>query len=51
MDKDPKQYTNLAEKPEYAAVVKRFKKQMAEKLQAVRTNDLGREYGKAGKRK
>ncbi|MDO8539529.1 MAG: sulfatase [Opitutaceae bacterium] len=39
---DPKQYTNLATKPEFADVVKRMKAQLAAKLNAVRTNDLGR---------
>jgi iduronate 2-sulfatase len=39
--KDPKQYTNLAAKPEFAPVVAEFKTRMAAKLQAVRTNDLG----------
>lgn len=40
MRKDPKQYTNLAENPEYAQVVERFKDKMARKLEEVRTNDL-----------
>ncbi len=39
-ENDPKQYTNLATKPEYAAVVKRFKAKLAAKLKAVRDNDL-----------
>lgn len=42
MRKDPQQYTNLASKPEYAAIVQRFKGQMTARLQAVRTNDLPR---------
>ena len=42
MEKDPKQYTNLAELPEHQGVVKRFRKKLAEKLQAVRDNDLRR---------
>ena len=37
---DPEQYTNLAEDPAHAAVVDRFKNQLAEKLRAVRDNDL-----------
>jgi iduronate 2-sulfatase len=41
---DPKQFTNLATKPEYAAVVKRFREQLAAKLRAVRSNDLGLNY-------
>jgi iduronate 2-sulfatase len=40
--KDPKQYTNLALKPEYAAVVKEYQDKLAAKLVEVRTNDLGR---------
>ncbi len=46
MKKDPKQYTNLANKSEYAEVVKAFKKKMAAKLAEVRTNDLGIKYKK-----
>ncbi len=42
MKNDPRQYTNLAENPEYAAVVKTFREKMAARLKAVRTNDLGR---------
>ena len=42
--RDPRQYTNLADEPKYAAVVKRFQAQLADKLQAVRTNDLGLTY-------
>lgn len=42
MDKDPLQYTNLAEKPEYKAVVDRFKVKFAAKMKAIRDNDLGR---------
>ena len=41
MVKDPQQYRNLAEDTNYAEVVAEFKKQMAEKLKQVRTNDLG----------
>ena len=40
MAKDPRQYTNLAEKPEFAAVVVGFKAKLAAKLRAVRNNDL-----------
>ena len=40
MRQDPSQYTNLADDPEFAAVVNRFKSQMADKLAAVRNNDL-----------
>jgi len=45
MEKDPKQYTNLANIPEYASVVDDFKEKLKEKLISVRTNDLGIEYG------
>lgn len=38
--KDPKQYTNLAEKPEYADLVKEFRAKMDAKLAEVRANDL-----------
>ncbi|MFD1162960.1 sulfatase [Hwangdonia seohaensis] len=44
METDPKQYTNLAENPEYAKVVAQFKKKLAKKLKAIRTNDLGIAY-------
>jgi iduronate 2-sulfatase len=40
MIKDPKQYTNLAEKPEFATVVSAFKAKLTARLQAVRANDL-----------
>ena len=39
---DPKQYTNLAGKPEFATVVEEFKGKLAAKLRSVRDNDLGR---------
>ncbi len=39
--KDPMQYTNLAEAPEHAKTVARFKAKLAAKLRAVRDNDLG----------
>jgi iduronate 2-sulfatase len=42
MHNDPKQYTNLALKPEHAEVVARYKKMMAAKLAEVRDNDLGK---------
>jgi len=41
MEKDPGQYTNLAEKRRYAKVVAAFREQLAAKLAAVRDNDLG----------
>jgi iduronate 2-sulfatase len=40
VQRDPQQYTNLAEKPEYKEVVDAFKKKLAAKLAAVRSNDL-----------
>ncbi len=44
MENDPKQYTNLAENPDYAGVVAEFKSKLATKLKEVRTNDLGKSY-------
>jgi len=40
MQKDPKQYTNLAAKDEHKELVKTFKAKMTAKLKALRTNDL-----------
>ena len=45
MKKDPQQYTNLARKEQYKELVESFKKKMTAKLKAVRTNDLGLNYG------
>jgi iduronate 2-sulfatase len=42
VEKDPKQYVNLAKKKKYEPAVKAFQKKMAAKLVAVRDNDLGR---------
>ena len=42
VEKDPKQYVNLAKKKKYEPAVKAFQKKMADKLVAVRDNDLGR---------
>ncbi len=42
MRKDPRQYTNLASKPEFAAIVQRFKAQLTARLLAIRANDLPR---------
>ncbi len=44
MVNDPKQFTNLAENPEYASVVASFKDKLKAKLVEVRTNDLGIDY-------
>jgi len=43
MEKDPKQYDNLARKPEFRAVVEVFKAKLADRLRQVRSNDLGRQ--------
>ena len=40
MTKDPKQFSNLAEAPEYTTVVKEFKEKFAAKMREVRDNDL-----------
>ncbi|MGI9473406.1 MAG: sulfatase/phosphatase domain-containing protein, partial [Rubripirellula sp.] len=37
---DPEQFENLAESPQHQAIVQRFQAQMADKLAAVRDNDL-----------
>lgn len=44
MENDPKQFTNLAESPEYASVVADFRQKLKDKLKEVRTNDLGIAY-------
>lgn len=41
MNQDPQQYNNLASDPDYADLVADFKARLADKLQALRTNDLG----------
>jgi len=40
MEKDPKQYDNLANSSEHGQVLQRFKEKMAAKLKEVRDNDL-----------
>ncbi|HSG72459.1 MAG TPA: sulfatase, partial [Planctomycetaceae bacterium] len=40
MHQDPLQYTNLANSPKHQAIVAEFKTKLAEKLKAVRENDL-----------
>jgi iduronate 2-sulfatase len=40
MEKDPKQYTNLAGRPEFATVVAHFKTRLGSTLASVRNNDL-----------
>ena len=47
---DPKQYTNLAMKPEFAGVVDLFKLRLAAKLKEVRTNDLPPRKEKAARK-
>ena len=42
--RDPQQFTNLAELPEYAEVVAEFRKKLTAKLSVVRNNDLGIAY-------
>ena len=44
MLKDPKQFTNLVNNPEYASVLREMKATMAAKLAEVRNNDLGLSY-------
>ncbi len=44
MENDPKQFTNLADKPAYAKTVLFFQKELKKKLIKVRTNDLGIDY-------
>ena len=44
MEKDPKQYTNLAMDPDYEHIVAEFQQKLREKLLAVRTNDLAISY-------
>ncbi len=48
MNSDPQQYNNLAQSAEHQATVKRFRKQLAARLQEVRNNDLEIEF-KRGK--
>lgn len=51
MQKDPKQYTNLAVNPDYKNVVERFKVKLAAKMKDVRNNDLGLKYRVPTRRK
>ncbi|MBC6998148.1 sulfatase [Cytophaga sp. FL35] len=44
MNKDPQQYTNLANNPTYADTVAFFQEKLKQKLTEVRTNDLGIKY-------
>ncbi|WP_417392216.1 sulfatase [Gimesia sp.] len=44
MQKDPRQFTNLAERPENRLTVTVFREKLAEKLKDIRKNDLGHTY-------
>ena len=44
MEKDPKQFTNLAGLSEYKLVIAIFKDKLKNKLEEVRTNDLEIQY-------
>lgn len=46
MENDPKQYTNLAYNTEYSKIVDEFQQKLRDKLEEVRTNDLGIDYSK-----
>jgi len=48
MKKDPKQYTNLANNPDYEHIVADFRGKLKIKLQEIRTNDLGIDYNIEG---
>ena len=45
MENDPKQFTNLTKKTEYADKIVFFQKKLKEKLSDIRKNDLGIKYG------
>ena len=42
MERDPQQYTNLFDDPDYAEVLAGMKQGLAEKIQVIENNDLGR---------
>lgn len=44
MEKDPKQFHNLASDPDYASIVEEFQNKLKAKLKEVRTNDLDISY-------
>ena len=44
MEYDSKQFNNLAYNPDYQSVVRDFRKQLRNKLQDVRNNNLGIRY-------
>tara|TARA_B100000749_G_C18064378_1_gene316818 strand:- start:195 stop:323 length:129 start_codon:yes stop_codon:yes gene_type:complete len=41
MEKDPKQYNNLIDDPQYAEVLSGMKEKLKAKLTEIRKNDLG----------
>jgi len=41
MRADPHQYNNLVDSPDHQQIVEDFQTKLVEKLQAVRSNDLG----------
>lgn len=47
MENDPKQYVNLAYNPAYSKVVDEFQEKLRDKLEKIRTNDLGIDYNKS----
>jgi iduronate 2-sulfatase len=44
MEKDPKQYNNLIDDPQYAEVLSGMKEKLKAKLTEIRKNDLGKKY-------
>ena len=42
MENDPRQFTNLATRPEYASIVSEFQQKLAAKLRSIRDSDLAR---------
>tara|TARA_R110000868_G_scaffold2277_1_gene16958 strand:+ start:11745 stop:13211 length:1467 start_codon:yes stop_codon:yes gene_type:complete len=44
MENDAKQYNNLANNPKYGIIVEEMQKKLREKLNEIRTNDLGIQY-------
>lgn len=45
MEQDAKQYNNLADNPQYSHIVDHMKKRLRQKLEQIRNNDLGIQYG------
>ena len=44
MEYDPKQYNNLADNPQYAEILDKFRERLQKKLKEVRNNDLEKDY-------